>query len=83
MAIWISDRINHLTVLKAYQQAVDEGLVETRRGIGWLIANQNKTTGAWPAWSLNKNRDPKSDAGLFMSDAATGYAVLALENQRR
>jgi hypothetical protein len=49
------------------------------RGIGWLQTHQNKETGAWPAWSLNKNRDPKSDAGLFMTDAATGYAVLALD----
>ena len=31
----------------------------------WLIANQDKTTGAWPAWSLNKNRDPKSNVGHF------------------
>jgi hypothetical protein len=53
-----------------------------QRGIAWLIANQDKTTGAWPAWSLNKNRDPKSDAGQFMSDAATGYAVLALDHAR-
>jgi GntR family transcriptional regulator len=30
-------RINHLTVLKAYQQLVDEGLVETRRGLGMFI----------------------------------------------
>jgi GntR family transcriptional regulator len=30
-------RINHLTVLKAYQQLVDEGLVETRRGLGMYI----------------------------------------------
>ncbi|HEY3624660.1 MAG TPA: hypothetical protein VGL00_00195 [Terracidiphilus sp.] len=50
-----------------------------KRGLGWLTANQNLETGSWPAWSLNKNRDPKSDAGLFMTDAATAYAVLALE----
>lgn len=30
-------RINPLTVLKAYQQLADEGLVEARRGLGMFI----------------------------------------------
>jgi GntR family transcriptional regulator len=30
-------RVNPLTVLKGYQQLVDEGLVETKRGLGMFI----------------------------------------------
>ncbi len=58
------------------------GGAHVKRGLAWLVANQDKTTGAWTAWSLNKDRDPASNAGLFMSDAATGYAILALEARR-
>jgi GntR family transcriptional regulator len=31
------NRVNPLTVLKGYQQLVDEGLVETRRGLGMFV----------------------------------------------
>jgi squalene-hopene/tetraprenyl-beta-curcumene cyclase len=49
-----------------------------QRGLTWIEQNQQKE-GNWAAASMNKQRDPASDVGRFMSDAATGYAVLALE----
>jgi hypothetical protein len=55
---------------------------EAQKGLGWILANQNKTEGLWPAWSVNVKRDPNSDIGKFMSDAATGFSVLALEESR-
>jgi GntR family transcriptional regulator len=30
-------KINHLTVLKAYQELSDEGLIENRRGVGLFV----------------------------------------------
>ena len=52
-------RVNPLTVLKGYQQLVDEGLVETKRGLGMFInagarklllqgERQKFLTGEWP-----------------------------------
>lgn len=48
------------------------------RALAWLAAHQDPHSGAWSASSLNKKRDPASNVGKFMSDAATAFAALAL-----
>ncbi len=71
-----------LTVLALEEAGAGRNQPLVKRGIAWLLENQNKSEGLWPAYSLNNQRDPASQIGHFMSDAATGYAVLALEKSR-
>ena len=53
---------------------------QQKLALAWLTSNQNKTGGFWLAYSLNKNEAHHltPSTALFMNDAATAYAVLAL-----
>ena len=48
------------------------------RALAWLRDHQDPATGAWLATSMNKKRPPGSMEALFMQDAATAFAALAL-----
>lgn len=70
-----------LTMVALEQSGLARNLPQAKHALQWLAQNQTED-GKWPAWSVNKKRDPASDIGRFMSDAATGFSVLALENSR-
>ncbi len=70
-----------LAVLALEESGVESQNQALRRGLTWLGQSQHED-GSWWASSMNGFRDPASYTGRFMSDAATGYAVLALEEAR-
>lgn len=49
------------------------------KGLDWL-RNQQLPAGSWRCASVKKQRDPASEPGKFMTDAATALAVLALSH---
>jgi squalene-hopene/tetraprenyl-beta-curcumene cyclase len=52
-----------------------------KKALNWLASHEDK--GTWPTLYLNKKRDPQENAGKFMRDAATGFAILALTEASR
>jgi hypothetical protein len=72
-----------LVTLALQEAGVSGNQPQLRRGLEWLALNQDQKEGRWLAYSLNKQRDLSTDVGRFMSDAATAYAVLSLEQSNR
>ena len=80
-------RVNPLTVLKAYQQLVDEQLVETRRGLGMFVRASTRElllkgerekflSEEWPRVSATIERlgltQKELDAAVQQASAKTG-----------
>lgn len=62
------------------QAGVPRENARLERGLVWLVENQDRAGGFWAGYSLNKNEEHHilPETALFMRDAATAYAVLAL-----
>jgi squalene-hopene/tetraprenyl-beta-curcumene cyclase len=69
-----------LMVIALEESGTAAAQAQIAKGLAWLERNQDRS-GVWLSTSMNKQRDPASDAGKFMSDAATAYAVLALSGR--
>jgi squalene-hopene/tetraprenyl-beta-curcumene cyclase len=65
-----------LVVLALKNAAVSAADAALKKGIAWLASRQKE--GTWPAVYPNRPRDPQTDIGKFMRDAATSYDILAL-----
>ena len=53
----------------------------TEAALAWLRSHQDRTTGAWPAVSMNKTYPAGSMEEKFLQDAATGFAAAALSER--
>jgi|SRR5579871_1142987 len=71
-----------LVVYALLQTGTSQRDARLSRGLDWLARNQDRKNGRWMARSLNARRDPSSAPANFMTDAATGFAVLALSSSK-
>jgi hypothetical protein len=75
---WFAASDGYATALGALALMPTDARDASGRGVAWLASHQDSSCGCWHASSLNATRDAASDAAPFMTDAATGFAVLAL-----
>jgi hypothetical protein len=65
-----------LVVLALKRAGVTIDDPKLKKSIAWLAGRQKE--GAWPASYINRPRDPQDNIGMFMRDASTAFAILAL-----
>jgi hypothetical protein len=70
-----------LAVLALESDAASRKSAAETKGLAWLSGHQ-RADGAWDAESINKKRAVGTPAEPFMRDAATAYAVMALDGAR-
>jgi GntR family transcriptional regulator len=86
-------RVNPLTVLKGYQQLVDEGLVESRRGLGMFVntgaqnlllkaERQKFLTEEWPRIQEKIHRLGFADEELWDSSSRRGAKAKNKDGER-
>jgi len=71
----------YMTAFAAYvmqQAGGDSANPKLGRALAWLRSHQDPESGAWRSVSMNKVFPSGSQEAKFMTDAATGFAVLAL-----
>jgi squalene-hopene/tetraprenyl-beta-curcumene cyclase len=71
-----------LITLVLQEAGVPRENAQLQKGLSWLKRSQT-AQGSWPAESVNKQKHMSSDTRLFMNDAGTAFAVLALTESER
>jgi hypothetical protein len=70
-----------LVVLALKRAGVAADDARLQKAVAWLTARQQQE-GTWPATYPNRPRDPQTNVGRFLRDAATAFAVLALTESK-
>ncbi len=78
LGLWSDGYATGFVTLVLQQAGVPRSNPQLQRGLSWLLAHQRLPQGRWATSSINEWQSSLNPISLFMSDAATAYAVLSL-----
>lgn len=77
-------RINHLTVAKAYQELVDDGLLEKRRGVGmFVLAGARQQLFEREKHKFIETEVPKLAERMTQLDISVDELITHIKNNKR